>query len=279
MAVFEWGKCGKATLLHKCGEMLFGCSGKMLVTQGIYVPKLVSSQPFYLLCKRTVWVPDSLSYECLFEHLISFGALLPFSVKKIASLHRFGLCGINPTRKMYAIDRCFLLLARYPCKRFAVYGVVEIGITDPNSTMFVESIITSKVEVLSHVESIQSEINLYQQSKELKSQRKNADELRDDANGQEGQLIETGSQSAIVEGEQEYPVQQSVVGECDVSPNAPECSTIAPDECMSPLNVCFDSPQLPGPSPPLWESSSSPQSVTYEQCHPSPFFPPSCFPF
>ena len=271
MAVFEWGKCGKATLLHKCGEMLFGCSGKMLVTQGIYVPKLVSSQPFYLLCKRTVWVPDSLSYECLFEHLLSFGAMLPFSVKKIASLHRFGLCGINPTRTIYAIDKCFLLLAKYPRKHFSVYGVIEIGMTDPSSVLFIESILTSKGEILSHVECIKSEINLYQQSKESKSQRTSPDELEGDTNDQVREFIEAESGPVHIEGEQESPIQQSVT-ECDISTNTPQSLFFAPYESMSPLNVCFNGDDLPNPSPILLDHSFPSPSIIDESCDQDPFF-------
>ena len=270
--MFEWGKCGKATLLNKCGEMLFGCSGKMLVTQGIYLPKLLSSQPLHFICKRTVWVPDSLSYECLFEHLLTFGAMLPFSVKKIASLHCFGLCGINPTRTIYAIDKCFLLLAKYPRKHFSVYGVIEIGMTDPSSVLFIESILTSKGEILSHVECIKSEINLYQQSKESKSQRTSPDELRDDTNDQVRELIEAESGPECIEGEQESPIQQSVVTECDISTNTPQYLNLAPYESMSPSNIYFNGDDLPNTSPILLDHSLPSPSIIDEPCDQDPFF-------
>ena len=246
MAVFEWGKCGKATLLHKCGEMLFGCSGKMLVTQGIYVPKLVSSQPFYLLCKRTVWVPDSLSYECLFEHLLSFGAILPFSVKKIASLNRFGLCGINPTRTVHANDRCFLLLAKYPGKHFAVYGVVEIEQGGPRSMVSIQSIITKKGEVLSHVDCIQSEITHYQQSKESKN-KKSSDELVDEKSDQGGQPTGTGCElQAIEQGVQQNIMHHDcVTTEYDIVTTAGIHSILGPCEGFIPQNAIFNGSCLP----------------------------------
>ena len=142
----------KTTLLSKCGEFLFGCSGEMLVTQGIYIPKSFTPSPYHFICKRGVWVPDSLSHECLVHNLESFGASLPFSVQKVASFCRFGLCGVNPTRTVHANDKHFFLLAKVPHKQFAVYGIVDIGQACPSSPIFIERISTNRDVILKSVE-------------------------------------------------------------------------------------------------------------------------------
>lgn len=160
----------KTTLLGQCGELLFGCSGETLVTQGIYTSKSMPSKPFSFICKRTVWVPDSQSIEHLTSYLEAYGARLPFSISKIASLHRFGLCGLNPTRTVHARDTQFLLLAKYPTKRFAVYGVVVVKKFSPKTQMILDSIITNKDVIQSCMEWVKNEPTLYQLSRELRNQ-------------------------------------------------------------------------------------------------------------
>ena len=167
-----WKEHGeKSTLLSKCGETLFGCSGQLYVTQGIYVPKSLVSSSSYCLCKRTVWVPDSLSHECLAKNLDLFGAKLPFSVQRVASLHRFGLCGITPTRTAYAKDKYFILLAKVPHKQFAMYGIVEIRESCKTGIIIIVNISTTKEDILDNVEWIKNDLALYHISKRPKSKR------------------------------------------------------------------------------------------------------------
>lgn len=90
--------------------------------QGIYVPKSLSPTANYI-CKRSVWVPLSLSHECLAQHLESFGATLPFSIQKVMSLHRIGLCGVNPTRTVMQLINVSSFLQRFQINTLLCMGL------------------------------------------------------------------------------------------------------------------------------------------------------------
>ena len=209
----------KTTLLSKCGELLFGCSGTMLVTQGIYIPRSLSPSHDHFICKRAVWVPDSLSHECLVHHLESFGATLPFSVQMVASLHRFGLCGVNPTRTVHANDKQFFLLAKIPHRQFMVYGIVEIGQTCQSSPIFIERISTNRVDILSSVEWVLNEFALHHLSKQLKNKRRRHCAVTDKLKQETQDQMQCGN--AETESEQSEKAPQSpIIILCD-SVNSP----------------------------------------------------------
>ena len=218
----------KSALLSKCGELLFGCTGELLTTQGIYVPKSLSSRLAPFICKRTVWVPDSLSHECLVHCLESFGATLPFSVPKVASLHRFGVCGINPTRTLRADEKSFLLLARIPHKQFAVYGIVEIGTMYVNNHTFIERITTNKDDLLDCVDWMKSESALYQQSKQPENKRMSDSVSTDKTKDQESETFERTSESQeIMKEAEQNPIQpKSTETESEASVNTDRKSVV-----------------------------------------------------
>ena len=230
-----WRKKGeKTTLLEKCGELLFGCSGELLVTQGIYVPKSLTSSSSHFICKRTVWVPDSLSHECLIQHLESFSATLPFSVQKVASLHRFGLCGINPTRTIHAIDKHFLLLIRFPHNHFSVYGIVGIGQDCPGGVIFIDSISTDSDVVLNSVEWMKKENAQHHLSKQSKNRTSHV-VLLDTTRHDEGKSVEIGSEPTVMMQEAQGPIQHvSTETESEPSISTPECTYIPPGTCANP---------------------------------------------
>ena len=264
MTIYRRENGEKATLLNKCGESLFGCSGKLLCTQGIYVPKSLLPGPSHCFCKRTVWVPDSLSQEYLLHHLELFGATLPFSVQWAVSLHRFGLCGVIPTRTVHATDKHFLLLAKVPHKHFAVYGIVELRKTDHHRRVFIENISTNKDDVLSCVDWIKSEITLFLLSKKNR--------IRDD-----GFIDERGDKdSKILEAKSEKPIQvsakeqdliqhQSTETESDVSVHTPEYPTLVPCEYVIPQTSSFNGVYLPSPNTILLIPFLPPQSTAESQ--------------
>ena len=262
----------KATLLSKCGESLFGCSGETLVTQGIYVPKSLLSGPFRFICKRTVWVPDSLSHECLFHHLLFFGATLPFSVQKVASRHSFGLCGINPTRTIRAKDTSFLLLAKFPHKHFAVYGIVDVRQTCSDKVIFVERISTDRNEVLKCVDWMKNEVVLYQLSKEPKGYRTDGDDSTDDSSKQDDRLVESEMQEILQETHQN-PIQQvSDETESDVLVNTSENPNPVPCEHENPPDTCFDGVDLPDPNTLFWIPFTPLQTTVEAPSYSTPFF-------
>ena len=234
----------KSTLLSKCGETLFGCSGKLLVTQGIYVPKSLSPSSTHCLCKRTVWVPDSLSHECLLHNLESFDATLPFPVQWAASLHRFGLCGINPTRTAYATDKQFLLLAKVPHRQFGVYGIIEIREAYTKGIIIIVSISTSKEDVLNCVDWIKTEFTLFLLSRKPKKRTSHGSN-----GGEEAQVIR-GEKTTLLQGSEQDPLQhRSSETESDESINTPECLNPL-CESVNPSNVSFSG--LQSPNPLLW---------------------------
>ena len=234
----------KTTLLSKCGELLFGCSGKMLVTQGIYIPRSLSPSPDHFICKRAVWVPDSLSHECLVHNLESFGATLPFSIQRVASLHHFGLCGVNPTRTVHANDKHFFLLAKVPHKQFAVYGIVEIGQTGQSSAIIIESISTNKDDIISSVEWVLNEFALHHLSKQLKNKRRKHCAVI-------GQL-KNQSQSLATEGMQETQGKiqhRSVETESEQSEKTPQSPIIILCDSENSPSSSFNGVDMQGPHP------------------------------
>lgn len=237
----------KSTLLSKCGETLFGCSGKLLVTQGIYVPKSLLPSSTHCLCKRTVWVQDSLSHECLLHNLEFFEATLPFPVQWAASLHCFGLCGVSPTRTAYATDKQFLLLAKVPHRQFAVYGIMEIRESYTKGIIIIVNISTTKEDVLNCVDWIKSEFTVFLLSK--KSKRTNHGVY----SGHEVPVIE-GEKTTLLQGSEQDPLQhRSTETESDVSVNTPEypnpsCNSVNPSNVSS--IVSFSG--LQSPNPLLW---------------------------
>ena len=250
----------KASLLSKCGDSLFGCSGELLPTQGIYVPKSLSTSSSCLICKRTVWVPHSLSHECLAKHLESFGATLPFSVQRVASLHRFGLCGITPTRTIHAIDKQFLLLARVPHKYFEVYGIVEIRQPSPQSLLFVENISTTKDDIMKCVEWIHHEFAFYQDLREtIRRERCAFTETVLDKDKTLG--IESESQE-LMEGMQDPIQHTSDETESDFSVSTPEFPNHEPSEYVTPPNVSFNNVHPPNSNIIFWIPCLPPQSTT-----------------
>ena len=242
--------CEKTTLLNKCGEALFGCSGELLVTQGIYVPKSLTSSSSHCLCKRTVWVPDSLSLECLAKYLGSFGATLPFSVHRVASLHRFGLCGVNPTRTAYAKDKHFFLLAKVPHNQFAVYGIVEIRQIHPKRTIIIINISTTKEDVLSSVEWIKSDTTLYHLSKNPK----NKGVCYGVCSDHDAQVIEGEREKlTIMQGLEQDPTEHcSSETERDLSVNTFEYPCLHECELCNPSSGMFIGYHLQSPNPLLW---------------------------
>lgn len=263
----------KATLLNKCGELLFGCSGELLATQGIYVPKSLTSSPLCFLCKRNVWVPLSLSHECLVHNLESFGATLPFSVQKVASLHRLGLCGIDPTRTVHATDKHFLLLAKFPHKHFAVYGILETRKSSSNNITLIESITTNHIDVLNCVEWIKSETTLHHLSKRMKNKRTDHHIEAEEKSDQEGQLIEAESQTPGLsqETEQHQSQHESAQKESELSISTPECQRIAPCEHLNQPNVIFKVVYPLNPQTMLWTPFLPPQVITEASGCASPF--------
>lgn len=272
MTTFKRKGGEKAIILSKCGESLFGCPGKMLVTQGIYVPKSVSSKPFHFVCKRTVWVPDSLSYEHLFEHLLSFGAMLPFSVQKVASLQRFGLCGITPTRTLHAIDRHFLLLAKYPHKHFAVYGIVVIREACINTLPIIESISTSKIDVLNHVDWVEREIVLFHLSKESKNKGVRFDKLIEEKSEQEDKSESESESPMVMERTEQEPIQHTSETESETKTSVPESMNIVPYEYVDPHNITFNGIYHQNPSTIYWVPCYSSQNTFETVSEPNPFF-------
>lgn len=263
----------KVALLNRCGELLFGCSGQVLVTQGIYIPKLLSSDSHSFICKRTVWVPTSLSHGHLVHNLESFGATLPFSVERVAFLHRFGLCGISPTRTGHTAEKAFLLLARVPHKHFAIYGIVEIRQTCATSLAFIEAISTNGTDILNCVEWIQSEIALYHLVKESKSKRKRRVSTVVKRN-QEGQVVEGVSTiSTIPQGAEQHPFQhKSDKTDSDLSANTSEHPSHPPQEQVNPPSVSSNCPQVTNSNTIFWISCLPPQYTSEVSCSQDPHF-------
>ena len=274
MAMFRRKNGEKATLLSKCGESLFGCSGEMLPTQGIYVPKSLPSSPTHFICKRTVWIPDSISHKCLVHNLESFGATLPFSIQKVASLHRFGLCGITPTRTLHAEDQHFLLLAKIPHKYFAVYGIVKVQDCCPRGISLIESISTNNDDILNCAEWMKKEVTLFHLSKEAKNKRLSHDVLTGETSDQEGKLFATGSEPpTIMERMYQYPVQyKSDETESELSVHTPEDPNHAPLEFVNPQNTGFNGVYLSDSNTILWVPCLPPQSTTERTSDTNPFF-------
>ena len=266
MTIYRRENGEKATLLNKCGESFFGCSGHLLCTQGIYVPKSLLPGSSRCFCKRTVWVPDSLSYECLLHHLELFGATLPFSVQWAASLHRFGLCGVTPTRTVHATDKHFLLLAKVPHKHFAVYGIVEVRKTDPHRRIFIDNISTNKDDVLSCVEWIKSEVNIFLLSKKQKNRTRD-DGFSDERGDKDGKTFETKSekQTHVYAKQQDLIQHQSIETESDVSVHTPEYPTLIPCEYVIPQTSSFNGVYLPSPNTILLIPYLPPQSTAQSQ--------------
>ena len=236
----------KTILLNKCGESLFGCSGAMLVTQGIYTPKSLTSSSLYV-CKRTVWVPDSLSCGCLVNHLESFGVTLPFSVQKVSSFHRFGLCGINPTRTVHAIDKHFFLLAKIPYKHFVIYGIVEIKESNPSGAIVIKNISASKNDVLHHVDWIQNDITLYHQ-KPKKRRRRLPTFLSEPMNDHRVHSFITESESTTVREEtHKDPVQLET--ESNTSISTAHSPVVSPSEYVNSSGPSLNGVYLPSPHP------------------------------
>lgn len=228
----------KATLLGQCGELLFGCSGETLVTQGIYISRSIPTKPFSFICKRTVWVPGSLAFEHLAAHLEVYGARLPFSVSKIASLRRFGLCGLNPTRTIRARDTQFLLLARFPTKRFTVYGVVVIKKFGPKSQILIDSITTNNTDVLNCVEWVKNESTLYQLSRELKNKDASTNAQKEGSSEQDDQPVEA---EAVADCVPQIPAQKGI--QCSVDTES-DLSVTTPEYLKMSQIDSFDSPNL-----------------------------------
>jgi hypothetical protein len=253
MPMFRRRKGEKSTLLSKCGELLFGCTGELLPTQGIYVPKSLSSTLKLFICKRTVWVPDSLLHECLVHNLESFDATLPFSVQKVVSLHRFGLCGVSPTRTIHAEDKAFLLLAKIPHKQFAVYGIIEMGSAYLSNPTSIVSITTNKDDILHCVNMIKSEIVLHQQMKQFKN-KTSPSVLMYDIKDKESDVVERKNEPQELLGVTEQcPVQlKSTETESDLSVCTPEIPAQAPTECANPSQPLFQGVYMPNQNAILW---------------------------
>ena len=264
----------KAMLLSKCGESLFGCSGETLVTQGIYAPKLPSSS-LHCFCKRAVWVPHSVSHEHLVHNLESFCATLPFSVQKIASLHRFGLCGINPTRAGHAIDQQFLLLAKVPHKHFAVYGIVEIGQTSPTSVVYIENISTNKDDVLNCVEWIKSELSLFLLSRGSRNKAQCSTVSTEDTSETEVKVIESESPKTMHETHKDPIQHRGVETDSEISVHTPEYPNLVPCEYVNPQSI--SGVHLSNPNTVLWIPCLPPQCTVEVAGQPTPFIiaPPS----
>lgn len=261
----------KATLVSKCGESLFGCCGEMLVTQGIYVPKSLSSRPSHCICKRTVWVPDSISYECFFHYLDYFGASFPFPIQRGASHYCFGLCGINPTRTMHAEGNWFFIVVKYLHRRFAVYGIVQTKLSSLKSVAFIENISTNKNDVLNCVDWIQREIACYKLSKVIKSNGADQIVLKDATSDQKDQMYESESQIVIQEAQQDQVQHKCDETESEVSFEAPESFCPAPCECLQPLNTSFNGVNLPSPNTLFWVLYYPQQSTVDVAGYPNTF--------
>ena len=209
-----------------------------MVTQGIYIPKSLAPSPHHFICKRGVWVPDSLSHECLVHHLESSGASLPFSVQKVVSFRRFGLCGVYPTRTVHANDKHFFLLAKVPYKQFAVYGIVDIGQACPSSPIFIERISTNRDVILKSVEWVLNECALHHLSKRFKNKRR------------QHVVKDSKSQSLVTEGTQEVQDQnqhRSVETESEQSEKVPQSPFIILDDSMNSHSSSFNGFELEGP--------------------------------
>ena len=266
----------KSSQLSKCGELLFGCTGKLLTTQGIYVPNCFSSTLKPFICKRTVWAPDSLSHECLAQHLETFGATLPFSVQKVASLHRFGICGINPTRTVHAEDKSFLLLARIPHKQFAVYGIVEMGHTQLNNLMYIESITTNIDDILVCVDWIKNEIG-HHKIKQSKNKRIIPHVLTYEASDKDSESLERKSepQKLFEETEQNHTQLKSTETESELTVSTPELINQTSGECVNPQNVSFHGVYMPNQNTIIWFPVPPSQGATEPSEGPNTFFVPS----
>lgn len=228
----------KATLLSQCGEILFGCSGETKVTQGIYISRPLTANPFSFVCKRSVWVPHCASHEHFASNLRAFGVTLPFSVSKAASLHRLGLCGLNPKRTIRAKDTQFFLLAKFPTKRFSVYGVVVMNKFGPKSEIFIDSITVNKDDVLNCVEWVKNEATLYQLTKELKT-KDNTSAQKEEPSDKEDSEIEMTPSSHISQISMQTSMEHNGADlESDLSVTTPENQTMVQ---LDPSNS-FDSP-------------------------------------
>ena len=250
MTKFQRKDGEKATLLSQCGMSLFGCTGETMVTQGIYIQKAWSSEPLHCFCKRGVWVPSAPSQEHLIHCLDSCGVSLPFSISRIATLQRFGLCGINPTRTVHASDTQFFLLAKFPCKQFTVYGIVTIKRVDLNHPVTIVGISTEKNFILQCVGWIKREADTYHQVKEQKRTGKPIEVPK-----QDDQVEETGEQwvssptnlpvreDTRLPSSSEIP-QPNLDTDSDVSYPS-ECSESSPAECQyEPIHQPFQVNQV-----------------------------------
>ena len=244
MTTSEREYCEKTTLLNKCGETLFGCSGELLITQGIYVPRSLSPSSTHCLCRRTVWVPDSLSHEYLLQHLDFFCAPLPFSVQMVASLHRFGLCGVNPTRTAHAIDKHFFLLAKFPHRHFAVYGIVEFRKVQTQRISVIVNISTTKEDVMNYVKWIKSEFTLHLLSKRTKNKRTSHGVHSD----YEAQVFEGQKLAFMQVTDQDLIQHKSTETESDVSAGTPESTNPQLSHSVNMPIPCFNGSILQGPN-------------------------------
>lgn len=175
MTKFQRKDGEKATLLSQCGMSLFGCTGETKVTQGIYLPKAWSPEPHHCFCKRGVWVPTAPSKECLIQYLQSCDPSLPFSIDRISNIRGFGLCGLSATRTVHATDTQFFLLAKYPWKKFTVYGIVNIERAEINNPVTITTISTDMELILQCVGWIRKEAENYHQVKEKKRRGKHVE--------------------------------------------------------------------------------------------------------
>lgn len=263
----------KAVLLDKCGESLFGCPGETLLVQGIYIPKSLLPTANYI-CKRSVWVPLSLSHECLAQHLESFGATLPFSIQKVMSLHRIGLCGVNPTRTVHAIDKCFLILAKIPNKHFVVYGIVEIGRSQHDGVVSIEYISTDNDDIMNCVEWIKSEIATHHFCKRPKKRRVSHSVVTDKPTTEEGQSSETerGTQTTLLGAQHDMVQLTSVTTESETSTNTSEPPAVVPGNCASVPSTCYQYVSVPSQNTIVWLPCLPQQSSTGATNESTPFY-------
>jgi len=111
----------KAVLLQSCGELLFGCTGRIRVTQGVYFAR--KGRKLECFCKRAVWVPDKFSPDHLKRMFAEFGA---DPSQCPATCHLIGLCGRNPTRTARATDSTFMIVAQANKKKFVIIAIAVV---------------------------------------------------------------------------------------------------------------------------------------------------------
>lgn len=291
MTKFQRKDGEKATLLSQCGMSLFGCTGETMVTQGIYIQKSWSSEPLRCFCKRGVWVPTAPSQEHFMHCLDSCGVTLPFSVPRISSLRRFGLCGINPTRTVHASDTQFFLLAKFPCKQFTVYGIVTIKRVDLNHPVTIVGITMEKNFILQCVGWIKSEADTYHQVKEQKRSGRTL-EVPEQANQPEEtveQWVSSPESLPVYENPQVPPVSEipqpyfdtdsdaSYPSECsETSPAEPQFEVIQPCQQVNQINsgMCIFPPEFLEPQVILTDPATIQQPYPTHVMYNIPPLPP-----